>query len=325
MITLSHISKSFRVAKRDPGLSGAVRSLFHREYRTVEALRDMPFHIGEGELIGCIGPNGAGKSTAIKIMSGILVPDGGECTICGHVPWRDRKRYVQNLGVVFGQRTQLWWDVPIRDSFELLRDIYRVEQPKYEYNLKRCVEQLELGSLLDTPLRQLSLGQRMRCELAGSLLHSPRLLFLDEPTIGLDAVSKRAVRSFIREINVNEGVTVILTTHDTADLEALTERVLLLGKGQLLYDGALDGLRDEEDSSRTLTVRFPGMQEPVIPEGCVLKEWHEGTGVLKTDAAAVSAAIAKLSAVLPLTDVTVEGSPIDDVIARMYKRMGVRA
>ncbi|RED65588.1 ABC transporter ATP-binding protein [Cohnella lupini] len=252
MITVSGISKSFKVAQRTSGVKSAVKALFRREYTEVAALNDISFSIAPGEIIGYIGPNGAGKSTTIKVMSGILVPDRGSCSIMGYTPWLDRVAYVKNIGVVFGQRSQLWWDVPVIDSFELLRDIYDVPQPEYESNLKLLTETLDLENIIRTPVRQLSLGQRMRCEIAASLLHSPSILFLDEPTIGLDAVSKIAVRQFITRINKEKGVTVILTTHDMNDIEALANRILLIGKGSLLFDGDLNSLRDKyADDSRT--------------------------------------------------------------------------
>jgi ABC-2 type transport system ATP-binding protein len=221
----------------------------HRETDTVEAVRDLTFTVQPGEMIGYIGPNGAGKSTTIKMLSGILVPDSGQCVIMGRTPWLQRKEHVRHIGVVFGQRSQLWWDVPVLDSFELLRDIYRVPEDNYRQVLDQLIEVLDLGSLLQTPVRTLSLGQRMRCELAASLLHRPEILFLDEPTIGLDAISKLAVRRFIRERNLQEGTTVILTTHDMNDIEALTDRILLIGKGRLLYDGSLDDLRSKYEEA----------------------------------------------------------------------------
>lgn len=244
MITVTGIRKTFKVAKRTAGVGSAFKALFRREYTEVAALNDITFSIAPGEIVGYIGPNGAGKSTTIKVMSGILVPDGGTCEIMGYTPWLDRVKYVRNIGVVFGQRSQLWWDVPVVDSFELLRDIYDVPEAEYRSNLALLTETLDLGELLGTPVRQLSLGQRMRCELAASLLHSPSILFLDEPTIGLDAVSKLAVRDFIKTINRERGVTVILTTHDMNDIEALAGRLLLIGKGRLLYDGGVEELRE---------------------------------------------------------------------------------
>lgn len=238
MITLQNINKTFKVAQRSKGAGAALKSLFRREYRYVHALNNVSFHIDEGEIVGYIGPNGAGKSTTIKVMSGILVPSSGQCDIMGFTPWKSRKEYVRNIGVVFGQRTQLWWDVPIIDSFELLRDIYKVPQAEYKRNLDLLTETIGLSEFINTPMRQLSLGQRMRAEIAASLIHSPKVLFLDEPTIGLDAPSKLAVRQFIRDINAETKLTVILTTHDMNDIEALTDRVILIGKGKILRDGS---------------------------------------------------------------------------------------
>ena len=244
MIELQGIFKTFRVSKREAGFGNAVKALFHKEYSYVHALQDVSFSIGEGEMVGYIGPNGAGKSSTIKVMSGILTPDAGQCRIDGLVPWKDRKEHVRQIGVVFGQRSQLWWDVPIVDSFELIRDIYEVDAKAYKRNVDELTEMLDLSEILKTPARQLSLGQRMRCEIAASLLHSPRILFLDEPTIGLDAVSKLAVRQFIQKLNAEKKTTVILTTHDMQDIEALTERILLIGKGRILLDGSLEELRE---------------------------------------------------------------------------------
>lgn len=243
MIEMRGVSKTYRVRRRDAGLGSAARSLFSRRYDAVPALRELSFTIPDGQIVGYIGPNGAGKSTTIKILCGILRPDSGSCTVDGLVPWEDRKRHVARLGVVFGQRSQLWWDVPVTDSFLLLRDIYRVPEARYRENLERLTELLDLGDLLRTPARLLSLGQRMRCEIAAALLHSPEILLLDEPTIGLDAVSKLKVRSFILEQNRQCGTTVILTTHDMQDIDALCSRVLLIGKGQLLLDGTTAQIR----------------------------------------------------------------------------------
>lgn len=245
MIAMEHINKTYKVAKRNAGFKEACRSLFHRDYECIHALDDVSFTIADGEMVGYMGPNGAGKSSTIKILSGILTPDSGSCTIEGRVPWKNRVEHVRNIGVVFGQRSQLWWDIPVIDSFELLRDIYSVPEGLYRRNLEELTELLQLSELLKTPTRQLSLGQRMRCELAASLLHSPKILFLDEPTIGLDAVSKLAVREFIRRLNREHGTTVILTTHDMQDLSALAQRVILIGRGRILLDGSLDDIRRE--------------------------------------------------------------------------------
>ncbi|MDE7179008.1 MAG: ABC transporter ATP-binding protein [Lachnospiraceae bacterium] len=248
MITFNDISKTYRVSRRESGLGNAVKSLFKREYTTIHAINHISFSIDDGEMVGYIGPNGAGKSTTIKILSGILTPDSGTCVVNGQVPWKDRKEYVRQIGVVFGQRSQLWWDIPVIDSFELIQAIYSIPAPKYRNNLDELTQLLNLEDILKTPTRQLSLGQRMRCEIAASLLHEPKLLFLDEPTIGLDAVSKIAVRDFIKKMNAEHQTTVILTTHDMQDIEAITNRVILIGKGQKLLDGTLDDLRLEAES-----------------------------------------------------------------------------
>ena len=243
MITMEHVSKSYKVAKRNAGFGEAVKSLFHREYETIHALQDVSFTIKDGEMVGYIGPNGAGKSSTIKILSGILTPDGGKVLVDDRVPYKDRIRHVAQIGVVFGQRSQLWWDVPVIDSFELLKDIYSISPTKYQENMEELTELLDLKELLRSPARQLSLGQRMRCEIAASLLHDPNILFLDEPTIGLDAVSKLAVRDFIRKRNQMHGTTVLLTTHDMQDIEALSDRIILIGKGKILMDGTLEDIK----------------------------------------------------------------------------------
>ena len=247
MIEVQHLSKTFYVRRRESGLKNAAAALFKKR-EPVPALQDISFSVADGEMVGYIGPNGAGKSSTIKILSGILTPDSGTCLVNGRVPWKDRIRHASQIGVVFGQRTQLWWDVPVADSFDLLRDIYRIDPALYRKNRDELTELLDLSQLLRTPARQLSLGQRMRCEIAASLLHSPKVLFLDEPTIGLDAVSKLAVRSFIRRLNETRRITVILTTHDMQDIEALASRILLIGKGKILLDGTLDDIRQGGES-----------------------------------------------------------------------------
>jgi ABC-2 type transport system ATP-binding protein len=242
-IVVERLVKSYVVAERTAGVGGAVRGLFRRRRRRIDALTDVSFSLERGELLGFIGPNGAGKSTTIKILSGILRPDAGRVEVDGLVPYEDRIRHVARIGVVFGQRTQLWWDLPVIDGFDLLRDIYRVDRSAYERALDELVSMLRLDRLLDQPVRQLSLGQRMRAEIAAALLHSPSILFLDEPTIGLDAPSKLAVREFVKRLNRERGVTVLLTTHDMHDIDALAERVIVIGHGRVLADGTFDSLR----------------------------------------------------------------------------------
>ncbi len=247
MITMENICKSYRVAKRSAGMKEACKSLFRRETEEIRALSDVSFQIAEGEMVGYIGPNGAGKSSTIKILSGILTPDSGTCLIDGRIPWKERREHVKRIGVVFGQRSQLWWDIPVIDSFQLLKEIYSISVSDYNSTLEELTELLQLGEILRTPTRQLSLGQRMRCEIAASLLHRPKLLFLDEPTIGLDAVSKLAVRDFIRQLNKEHHTTVILTTHDMQDIEAIASRVILIGKGQILLDGTLEDIKQSSE------------------------------------------------------------------------------
>ena len=258
MITMENVCKSYRIAKRNAGFGAACRALFHREYEEIQALNDISFTIRDGEMVGYIGPNGAGKSSTIKILSGILTPDSGKVSIDGRILWNldgkgrnlgaGKEKYrridhVRQIGVVFGQRSQLWWDVPVIDSYELLKDIYSIPDQVYRKNLAELTESLSLTEFLRTPARQLSLGQRMRCEIAASLLHSPGILFLDEPTIGLDAVSKLAVRDFVKKLNREHGTTVILTTHDMQDIEALASRIILIGKGRILMDGTLEDIK----------------------------------------------------------------------------------
>lgn len=243
MITMEHVCKSYKVAKRNAGMKEACKALFRRDVEIIRALSDVSFTIQDGEMVGYIGPNGAGKSSTIKILSGILTPESGNCLVDGRIPWKNRTEHVRQIGVVFGQRSQLWWDVPVIDSFELLKDIYTIPSYEYQNNLEELTELLHLQELLKMPTRQLSLGQRMRCEIAASLLHSPKILFLDEPTIGLDAVSKLAVREFIMQLNQKHKTTVILTTHDMQDIEALTKRIILIGRGRVLMDGTLEDMR----------------------------------------------------------------------------------
>lgn len=252
MISVENLSKTFKVQEREAGIQNAVKSFFKREYREIDALKNVSFTIPDGEIVGYIGPNGAGKSSTIKILSGILTPDSGSCLINGRTPWKNRKAHVKDIGVVFGQRSQLWWDIPVIDSYYLLKDIYQVPDAVFQETLRELSQMLNLSDILKTPTRQLSLGQRMRCEIAASLLHRPKLLFLDEPTIGLDAVSKVAVRDFITKINKEFQTTVILTTHDMQDIERLATRIILIGKGTILLDGSLadfKALKKQEDDT----------------------------------------------------------------------------
>ena len=324
MIELKNISKTFKVAKRNAGFSEAVKALFKKDYTYIKALQDISFTIGDGEMVGYIGPNGAGKSSTIKIMSGILTPDSGHCVINGRIPWKDRIRHVKEIGVVFGQRSQLWWDVPVIDSFELIRDIYNVAEPDYKKTLAQLIELLNICEIVKTPARQLSLGQRMRCEIAASLLHSPKILFLDDPTIGLDAVSKIAVRDFIKTINRENKTTVILTTHDMQDIEALTERILLIGKGRILLDGSLSELKMRNSSHKTLTVDYTGEKLPEYENMSVIKDLNgHAEIIIDTNLMTVSQAISDISANVEIKDISVAGETIDKTVVSLYKEFNI--
>jgi ABC-2 type transport system ATP-binding protein len=324
MIELTNICKTFKIAKRNAGFKEAVKALFDREYSYIKALDHVSFQVNDGEMIGYIGPNGAGKSSTIKIMSGILVPDEGECIINGRVPWKDRIRHVREIGVVFGQRSQLWWDVPVIDSFELLKDIYKINPKVFRKNLEDLTERLDIGEILRTPVRLLSLGQRMRCEIAASFLHNPKILFLDEPTIGLDAVSKIAIREFIKSMNKEQGTTVILTTHDMQDIEALTERILLIGKGRILLDGALSELKKRNDTFKKLTVDYVGKEILPIP-GMTVVESVAGHAKLTVDTriCSVSAAISRLSEQVEIKDLSVSGATAEEMVVALYKEFSI--
>ena len=323
-IIVEGLVKTFRIAERTPGLWGAVRGLARRTYRTVHALDGVSFSIERGELVGYIGPNGAGKSTTVKALSGILVPDSGRCEVAGRVPWTQRIAHVAEIGVVFGQRTQLWWDLPVVESFELLRDIYRVPQARYVRSRDTMIGLLDLGSLLDVPVRQLSLGQRMRCDLAAALLHAPAILFLDEPTIGLDAVSKLAVRDFIKRLNRDAGVTVILTTHDMDDIEALCTRVVVIANGKILSDGPLAELRARVTRERWLTVDLVDPAAALDEPGATVIRRDGARACLAFDPQVVAPAelIRRVTSRHAIRDLFVENPPIEAIVARLYAAHG---
>jgi ABC-2 type transport system ATP-binding protein len=323
-VVVEDLVKTFRVAERKKGMLGALTGVVTRRHRTVRALDGVSFTLEAGELVGYIGPNGAGKSTTVKVLSGILVPDSGRCEVMGRVPFRDRIEHVRRIGVVFGQRTQLWWDLPVIESLELLRDIYRVPAADYRRTRDELIELLSLRPLLDTPVRQLSLGQRMRCDLAAALLHSPPMLFLDEPTIGLDAVAKLAVRDFVKRLNRERGVTVILTTHDMDDIEELCRRVVVIGRGRILCDGTLDDLRLRVRRERRLIVDLDdGVERVDDPDAEVIR--RDGPRFhLSFDPARVAPAdlIGRIAARYPVRDLFVENPPIEEIVAELYATEG---
>lgn len=320
-ISVRGITKTFKVSKRREGLLNALLGVFRREHTTVRALDSISFEVEEGELIGYIGPNGAGKSTTIKILSGILVPDSGHCKVLGRVPWEDRINHVKNIGVVFGQRTQLWWDLPVIESFELLRDIYKIREKDYKKTLEELVEVLNIKNFLDVPVRQLSLGQRMRCELTASLIHSPSILFLDEPTIGLDAISKLAMREFIKRINLERGTTIVLTTHDMDDIETLCSRIILIGNGKILYDGTIEGLREKVSRDRILIIDIEdGRGFDIKLDGVKSISNENSRWYVTFDPQKISPSelIFRITNIYNVKDLFVENPPIEEIIARFY-------
>ncbi|KAF4408832.1 ABC transporter ATP-binding protein [Streptomyces lycii] len=314
LIELEDVEKVFQVRRR--------AGLLRREKREVRAVDGISFTVPRGEMVGYIGPNGAGKSTTIKMLTGILVPSGGRLRVAGIDPSRDRTRLTRRIGVVFGQRTTLWWDLPLRDSYALVRRMYRIADRRYRENLDRCVELLDLGALLDVPVRQLSLGQRMRGDIAAALLHDPEVLYLDEPTIGLDVISKAKVRQFLADINTERGTTVLLTTHDLSDIEQLCRRVMVIDHGRVMYDGGLDGLHAVGGSERVLVVdlerELPPISLPALPDVRVTRA--EGPRQWLAFPATGSAApvVAAVAADYPLVDLSVREPAIEEVIAKMY-------
>jgi len=320
IIKFSGICKEFKIYQRKKGTKG-IFNLFKRDKKIVHALKEVSFEIEEGDIVGYIGPNGAGKSTTIKIMSGILVPTKGTCEILGYNPWKDRKKYVKNIGVVFGQRSQLWWDVPVVDSFELLKDIYNIPNDEYKQTLKLLVSTLKLEDILNRPLRQLSLGQKMKCELAGSLLHRPKILFLDEPTIGLDAVTKLTVRDFIKYINKEWGTTVILTTHDMSDIDALTNKIILIGRGQLLYNGSFSAIRHKYENIKTIEVEFKKEYETLQVDGYEVISHNKNMAVLKnlpTIQFNTKEFISEIGKNYEVVDFSIKSMSVDEILARLY-------
>jgi ABC-2 type transport system ATP-binding protein len=320
IIETRELRKVFRSLVRRPGVAGTLRTLFSRDYEDKVAVEGVTMALDEGELVGYIGPNGAGKSTTIKMLTGILVPTSGNVRVAGLVPYEQRQKNARNIGVVFGQRSQLYWDLPLIESFELLRAIYGIPAARYRANLDHFTETLDMGPFLRTPVRQLSLGQRMRGDFAAAMLHDPPVVFLDEPTIGLDVVAKEAIREFIGRVNRERGTTFILTTHDLADVERLCRRIVLIDRGTLVYDGEIDALRDRYGTHRTLVVTFAEPTPEVHVEGAEL-ESREGDVVrLRFDRRTVSAevVIRRVADAYCVRDLSIEEPALESIIRRIY-------
>ncbi len=321
MIRVDKLEKQFQVGRHRSGLAGALRNLVAREYNTVRAVDGISFTVPTGQLVGYLGPNGAGKSTTIKMLTGLLVPSGGDLQVNGFVPWRERERYVANIGAVFGQRTTLWWDLPVIESLELLQYIYRIPGDRFRQNLQEFRDLLELDPFLASPVRSLSLGQRMRADLCAAMLHDPTLLFLDEPTIGLDVVAKERIRQFIAYINRERGTTILLTTHDLSDVEKLCSRVMIIDHGRLLYDGNLESLQTRFGGKRELVVDLAEAYDDVTVAGAEVTERDNlrVTYQFARQELTASDLIGRLSAQFRIRDLSVREPEIEVTIRRIYE------
>lgn len=332
LIRAEQLVKEYRRPKRQAGRFAAVRTLFTREETVTKAVEDVSFAIGEGEIVGYLGPNGAGKSTTIKMLAGILVPTSGTCEVAGIVPWENRSANAMNIGVVFGQRSQLWWDLPLEESLELIGKMYRVEAGRYHRQREMLVELLDMEPFLQTPVRQLSLGQRMRGDLAAAVLYEPPVLFLDEPTVGLDVIAKERMRSFIEEINREQRTTVLLTTHDLDDVERLCKRIIIIDEGRVLFDGEAADLKRRYAPHRLLDVVVAGDEacavaalEGFLPAGVspLRRDGVKATFLVDPEQVAVADVIADLSARLPLVDLGVREPPLEGIIREIYEARAV--
>lgn len=326
MIEAHHIVKDFKKIIKEPGLAGSVKSLFHKQVELVHAVDDVSFSVAEGEILGFIGPNGAGKSTVIKMLTGILTPTSGWCKINGYIPQKERKKYVREIGVVFGQRTQLWWDLPLTETYSVLKEIYNIPTPEYKKRMEFLDGVLELGPFMSSPVRTLSLGQRMRADIAASMLHNPRVLFLDEPTIGLDIVVKDSIRKAIKEINKTEKTTIILTTHDLSDIELLCKRIVLIDKGKLVFDGDLARVRETFGKIREISFVLESPEQIDLvkfKEHDDLAVQQDGTQVTVRFNAGICSLPDMLATVLKavrVTDIAVKDIDIEEILRRVYQK-----
>lgn len=321
VIVVSHLTRSFRVAKREKtGLLSSIHALFHREFVRVDAVDDISFSVEKGEIRGLIGPNGAGKSTTIKIMSGILYPTSGEVNVMGYKPWVDREKYVKNIGVLFGQKTQLEWDLPPMDSFNLRKNLYDIPETQYKENMDYFVDLLSLSDIIHKPVRQLSLGERMKCEFVCAVLHNPPLVFLDEPTIGLDIISKQSIRNFIRKINHEKGTTFILTTHDLSDIENLCKNITVINKGKVVFNDSLEKMRAYLPAQKIVSVQF---DEPVDVEkiqafGPIEFDEMRARFEIDTSVTSIPELVNLLFTSFPVADINIEDVSVEEIIRKIY-------
>ena len=320
IIQTRDLCKTFRSVKRESGPGGALRTLFSRTYVDKAAVSNVSMSLEAGELVGYIGPNGAGKSTTIKMLTGILVPTSGTIEVAGLVPYQARKENAKNIGVVFGQRSQLYWDLPLVESFELLRAIYNIPKDRYAANLALFTEMLEMDEFLRTPVRQLSLGQRMRGDFAAAMLHDPKIVYLDEPTIGLDVIAKEAIREFVKHINEERGTTIILTTHDLADVERLCRRIIIIDNGTVIYDGGIERIKEQYGTHRTLVLTLTAPHPNPELDGAELVSNDRGLASYRFDRRRVRAdqLIRQATERYDLRDVTIEEPDLESIIRRIY-------
>lgn len=331
-IEVHHLRKEFKAFSSRSGLKGAFRDLFTRNYKIVPAVNDISFNVKQGEMVGYIGENGAGKSTTIKMLTGILTPTGGELNVNGMNPHRDREKFVQTIGVVFGQRSQLWWDIAVQESFQLLRKVYKVPDQQYKAHMDHVIGTLDIAPLLDKPVRKLSLGQRMRCELAAALVHNPPLLFLDEPTIGLDVLVKLKIRQFLKEINEKYNTTILLTTHDLTDIEALCERVVMLDEGKIIYDGALSQLKENWGDQKEVVFQFlddtslSALSDLTINQNISWsfdEKKQSYSALIEADDEVISQLITKIVASFKVKDMKIEETTTEEIIRNIYEKGAV--
>ena len=323
LIEVSGLTKSFRTYKKEPGFAGAFKGLFHRQYETTFAVKEVAFKVEEGELVGFLGPNGAGKTTTLKILSGLLYPTSGTATVLGHIPWRREDAYRRQFALLLGQKNQLWWDLPARESLELNAKIYGIERAAFERTTGELTEMLGVKDKLNVMVRELSLGERMKMELIASLLHQPKVLFLDEPTIGLDVVSQKIVREFLRDYNARRKTTILLTSHYMADIQALCRRVIVIDHGTIFFDGQLDEIIDRFADFKIITIHCAGNMGATAPDPARFGEVLERTPAsikLKVKRDRVIAACKALLDELPVDDIDIEEVPIEDVIRQLFAR-----
>ncbi|MBS4213469.1 MULTISPECIES: ABC transporter ATP-binding protein [Neobacillus] len=331
-IEVNNLRKEFKAYSSRSGLAGAFRDLFTRNYKIARAVNDISFNVKQGEMVGYIGENGAGKSTTIKMLTGILTPSGGQIKVNGMNPHKEREKFVQTIGVVFGQRSQLWWDIAVQESFRLLKKVYKVTDEQYDDHMNHVIKTLDIEPLLDKPVRKLSLGQRMRCELAAALIHNPPLLFLDEPTIGLDVLVKLKIREFLKEVNEKYNTTILLTTHDLSDIEALCERVIMLDEGNIIYDGALKNLKDTLGDGKELQFQFlEKVDLPAVKKltAALPVKWEHDekeqifTANMQNNDELISQLIAKIVAAFKIKDIKINETSTEEIIRNIYEKGAV--